>query len=192
MSNENLAEDIVKLLQPTLKDVARKEVGIRMNDLPDIVRQQMDACIDGKCDVIAEKVAEKIPAHNTQKKITLIERQKLEGDPELVLHSHDSNEDLAKIVQDAIANSKPTITVEGHTAHDILDCPTCKPIIIQKLWQDEDYRKRIMESICDDDACRSSMIKMFEDKGLGVNKDVKTTETWAERRLRERRERKPQ
>lgn len=173
MSNENLAENIAELLKPTIKDVTRREVGLSVHDLPDIVRKEMDACIDGKCDAIASKVIEKLPA------IQKGEVPKIEGH---------SNEELAKTIKEIMANTKPTFTVEGHTAHDILDCPTCRPIVIDKLWQDEGYRQKIMENICEDDACRTAISKMFEEKGYGVTKNERT-ETWAERRLRERAER---
>ena len=183
MSDEELMQKVAGLLRPVVEDAARKEVGGRMKDLPgivkkepedlpSIVRSEMDACIDGKCDAIANRVIEKLPEFP-------------KGDVPV-----DYKEDLAKAVQEIMANTKPTISVEGHTAHDILDCPTCKPIVIDTLWKDEGYRQKVMESICEDDACRASISKMFEDKGYGVKENVGTNETWAERRLRERAERK--
>ena len=179
MSNEELMQKVAGMLRPAVKDAAREEVGLRMKDLPGIVqkemeglpgivRKEMDACLDGKCDAIADRLVGKLPKAEAS-----------------IL----SVEDVTKAVKEAMEGSKSPFTVEGHTAHDILDCPTCKPIVVDKLWESEEYRQKVMESICEDDACRAAISKMFTDKGYEVMEAGRKDESWAERRLRERRER---
>ena len=170
-------QKVAGLLRPVVEDAARKEVGGHMKDLPgivkkeleslpEIVRKEMDACLDGKCDAIAERLAVKLPKAETG---TL------------------SLEDITKTVKEAMEGGKIPFSVEGHSAHDILDCPTCRPIVTEKLWASEEYRQKVMENICEDDACREAISKMFTDKGYGVTETVKD-ESWSERRLRERTE----
>ncbi len=148
----------------TLPGIVQKE----MEGLPELVRKEMDACIGGHCETIAEAVLEKLP--------------KAEASTLKV-------EDVTKAVKEALEGAESPLTVQGHSAHDILDCPTCKPLIVDKvrkeLWESEEYRQNVMEKICEDDSCRESMTKMFTEKGIGVKEDV-GTETWAQRRLRER------
>ena len=176
MSGEDLAQKVAGLLKTDVAKAAEGAVDLRMKELPGIVqkemeglptivRQEMDACLDGKCDAIAERLVEKLP--------------KVEASTVKV-------EDVTKAVMAALAEGKSTFNVEGHSAHDILDCPTCKPIVVEKLWENEEYRQKVMERICEDDACRESMTKMFTDKGFGVEENVGKEESWAERRLRER------
>ena len=182
MSGDELAQRITELLKPTVKDAAREEVGRHMGDIGGIVRKEMDECLDEKCDAIASKVAEKLTPG--------------EAPPAL------KSEDIAKAVKGALGETvkealgevKPSVTVEGHTAHDILECPNCKPIVVEALWKDEEYRRQVMERVCEDDECRQAISKMFEGKGYEVRKRGEETreETWAERRLRERRESKPE
>lgn len=185
MSAEDIAQQVASLLKTDAEKFAEGAVDLRMKDLPGIVskeleglpaivRKEMDACLDGKCDAIAERLVEKLPK---SKASTL------------------KVEDVTKAVKTALEEGKSPWTIEGHTAHDILDCPTCKPLIIDKLWDSEEYKQKVMEQICEDDACREAISKMFKDKGHGADKeqgveeDDRKDESWAERRLRERRER---
>ena len=180
MGNENLAQEVADLLKTDAAKAAEGAVNLRMKELPSIVskeleglpgivRKEMDACLDGKCDAIAERLALKLPKAESG---TL------------------SSEALTKVVQEAMEAGKSPFTVEGHTAYDILDCPTCKPIVVNKLWENEEYRQKIMENICEDDDCRNAISKMFADKGFGVTENGgKDDESWSERRLRERTER---
>ena len=173
MSTDELAQKIADNLGSTIREAASDEVGLKMRDLPRIVRKEMDACLDGKCDDIASRLAEKLPR---------VEQHILTG------------EDVAKAVKEAMGEGGPSLTVKGHTAHDILDCPTCRPMVVEGLWKDEGYRQQVMEKVCEDDVCREAISKMFEEKGYEVRKHEEGSgreETWAERRLRERRERKP-
>lgn|GEM_PF-5702857 len=179
MSGEELAQKIAGLLKTDAAEAAKGAVDLRMKDLPGIVskeleglpvivRKEMDACLDGKCDAIAERLVEKLPKAEASMKV----------------------EDVTKSVMAALAEgAKIPFNVEGHSAHDILDCPTCKPIVVEKLWENPEYRQNVMEKICEDDACRESMTKIFKDKGFGVEENVGKDESWADRRLRERRER---
>ena len=196
MSGKGLAQEVANLLKTNVEAAAKGAADLRMKDLsvivqkemeglpgivqkemeglPGIVRQEMDACLDGKCDDIAAKVIEKFP-----------EFPKLEASTLKV-------EDVTKAVMDALAEgSKTPFTVEGHTAHDILDCPTCKPIIVDKLWENEEYRQTMAEKVCEDEECRNLFLKHFEKKGYEGIEAGRKEETWAERRLRERSERKP-
>lgn len=181
MSTEDLAQQVAGLLKTDAAKAAEGAVDRRMKDLPGIVqkemeglpkivRKEMDACLDGKCDAIAEKVLEKLPK---------AEASSLSG------------EDVTKAVKEALAGAKTPFTVEGHTAHDILDCPTCKPIVVEKLWESEEYRQAMAEKVCEDEACRTLFLKKFEEKGYEVVEAGRKDESWAERRLRERGERKP-
>ena len=181
MSGEGLAQQVAELLKSDVEAAAKGATDLRMKDLPvlvskeleglpAIVRKEMDACLDGKCDAIAERLVLKLPK---------VEPGSL------------SVEDLTKAVKVAMEEGKSPFTVEGHTAYDILDCPTCKPLVVDKLWESEEYRQKVMENICEDDACRESMTKLFKDKGYGVKENGGSggaEESWAERRLRERRE----
>ena len=155
------------LFRKDLPGIVQKE----MAGLPELVRKEMDACIGGHCETIAEAVLEKLP--------------KAEASTFKV-------EDVTKAVKEALEGAESPLTVQGHSAHDILDCPTCKPLIVDKvrkeLWESEEYRQTVMEKICEDDTCRESMTKMFTEKGIGVEKDV-GKESWSEKRLRERGER---
>ncbi len=175
MSEQNLALKVAEILKKGVREAAGEAADLRMKELPGIVqkemealpglvRKEMDACIGGHCETIADKVLEKLPkAEVSTLKV----------------------EDVAKAVKEAMEEGKSPLNVEGHTAHDILDCPTCKPLLVDKLWASDEYRQGVMEKICEDDACRESMTKMFTEKGKGVEENV-GTETWAERRLRER------
>ena len=153
-----------------LPGIVQKE----MEGLPGIVRKEMDACLDGKCDTIADKVLEKLPKAEAPMSV----------------------EGFTKAVKEALEGAKTPFTVEGHSAHDILDCPTCKPVILDKLWADEGYRKTMAEKVCEDEECRNLFLKHFDEKGYGPKeKGAKENgggkeESWADRRLRERRERK--
>lgn len=179
MSEQDVALKVAEILKVPIREAAGEAADLRMKELPgivqkemeglpELVRKEMDACIGGHCKTIAEAVLEKLP--------------KAEASTFKV-------EDVTKSVMAALAEGgKTAFNVEGHTAHDILDCPTCKPLIVDKLWASDEYKQNVMEKICEDDACRDSMTKMFTEKGIGVEKDV-GTETWSERRLRERRER---
>jgi len=174
--SENLAQQVADLLKTDVKEAAKGAADLHMKELPGIVqkemeglpaivRKEMDACLDGKCDAIAERLVEKLPKAGASMKV----------------------EDVTKSVLAALAEgAKAPFTVQGHSAHDILDCPTCKPILVKKLWENEEYRQNVMEKICEDDACRESMSKMFKDKGVGVEENVGKEESWAERRLRDR------
>lgn len=175
MSEQDVALKVAEILKTGVREAAGEAADLRMKELPGIVqkemeglpglvRKEMDACIGGHCETIAEAVLEKLP--------------KAEASTLKV-------EDVKKSVMEALKEGKSTFNVEGHTAHDILDCPTCKPLLVDKLWASDEYRQNVMEKICEDDSCRDSMTKMFTEKGIGVEKDV-GTETWSERRLRER------
>lgn len=177
LSVEDISLKVAEILKPGVREAAEGAADLRMKDLPSlvskeleglpsIVRKEMDACLDGKCDAIAERLVAKLP----------------KAEPGTL-----SAEELTKAVKEAMEGSKAHFTVDGHTAHDILDCPTCKPIVIDKLWENEEYKQKVMGQICEDDACREAISKMFTDKGYGVKEDV-GNESWAERRLRERRE----
>lgn len=181
MSGEELAQKIAEILQPAVKDVAREEAGLHMKGIGSIVRREMDACLDGKCDAIASRLVEKLP----------------KAEPP-VLKSEDIvtavKEAMGEAFKEAMEGVKPSFDIQGHTAHDILDCPTCRPIVVKKLWEDEDYRRQVMERVCEDDACRAAVSKIFEEKGYEVRKhgeEPRKEESWAKRRLRERKERKP-
>ena len=176
--SENIAQQVADLLKTDVAEAAKGAADLHMKNIPGIVqkemeglsgivRKEMDACLDGKCDAIAERLAVKLPKAETG---TL------------------SLEDITKTVKEAMEGGKIPFSVEGHSAHDILDCPTCRPIVTEKLWASEEYRQKVMENICEDDACRVSISKMFTDKGYGVKENVKTDESWSERRLRERTE----
>ncbi len=176
MSDQEYALKIAEILKPSVSEAAGEAADLRMKDLSGIVKKELeglpgivDACLDGKCGAIAEAVLEKLP--------------KAEASTLKV-------EDVTKGVMEALAEgaTKIPFNVEGHTAHDILDCPTCKPLILDKLWASDEYKQGVMEKICEDDSCRESMTKMITEKGIGVEKDV-GTETWSEKRLRERGER---
>lgn len=177
MSNKNLAQEVADLLKGDAAKAAEGAVDRRMKDLPGIVskeleglpgivRKEMDECLDGKCDAIAERLVAKLPKASTL-----------------------SGEEITNAVKKAMEGGQTPFNVEGHSAHDILDCPTCRPIVEEKLWANEDYRKKVMENICQDDACRESMSNMFKEKGLGVKEEVEKDEGYSERRLRERAER---
>ena len=176
-----MAVKVAAILKTPLADAAGEAADLRMKELPgivqkemaglpELVRKEMDACIGGHCETIAEAVLEKLP--------------KAEASTFKV-------EDVTKAVKEALEGAESPLTVQGHSAHDILDCPTCRPLLVDKvkkeLWENEEYRQGVMEKICEDDSCRESMTKMFTKKGIGVEKDV-GSETWAERRLRERSE----
>lgn len=179
MSGEDLAQKVAGLLKTDVAKAAEGAVDLRMKDLPGIVhkemeglpgivRKEMDACLDGKCDTIADKVLEKLPKSEAYMAV----------------------EDVTKAVKEALEGSKTPFTVEGHSAHDILDCPTCKPVVIEKLWADEGYRKSMAEKVCEDEECRNLFIKQFDEKGYGAKENGGgKEESWADRRLRERRER---
>lgn len=174
--SEELAQKVADLLKTDVREAAKGAADLRMKDLPGIVRKEMDECLDGKCDAIAARVIEKFPEF-----------------PKVDIPTFPS-EDITKAVKEAMGGSKPTFNVEGHTAHDILDCPTCRPIVVDKLWESEEYRQKVMERICEDDACREAVSKIFKEKGYEVSKHGEEPgkhESWAARRLRERRERKP-
>ena len=149
MSTEDLAQQVADLLKTDVAKAAEGAANLRMKELPGIVqkeleglpgivRKEMDACLDGKCDAIAERLVEKLP--------------KAEA-------STMSGEDVTKAVKAAMEEGQAPFTIEGHTAYDILDCPTCKPIIVNKLWENEEYRQKVMESICEDDACRGGHLQ---------------------------------
>lgn len=180
MSGEDLAQKVAGLLKTDVAKAAEGAVDLRMKDLPGIVqkemdglpgivRKEMDACLDGKCDTIADKVLEKLPKAEASMAV----------------------EDVTKAVKEAMEGSKTPFTVEGHSAHDILDCPTCKPIVVDKLWESEEYRQAMAEKVCEDEECRNLFLKHFEEKGYGAKENVGKGESWADRRLRERRERSP-
>jgi hypothetical protein len=179
VSGEDLAQKVAGLLKTDVAKAAEGAVDLRMKDLPGIVhkemeglpgivRKEMDACLDGKCDAIADRLIAKLPKTET---------------PAL------SGEDVTKAVKEAMERSKTPFTVEGHTAHDILDCPTCKPIVIDTLWESKEYRQAMAEKVCEDEECRNLFLKQFEEKGYGVKENGGKEESWADRRLRERRER---
>lgn len=149
-----------------LPGIVQKE----MEGLPGIVRKEMDACLDGKCDAIAERLVLKLP--------------KAEASTLAI-------EDVTKAVKAAMEGGSTPFSVEGHTAHDILDCPTCKPVIVEKLWESPEYRQAIAEKVCEDEECRALFVKQFESKGYEVIEAGRKDESWAERRLRERSERSP-
>jgi hypothetical protein len=176
MSDKNLAQEVADLLKTDAGKAADRAVDLRMKDLPGIVskeleglpgivRKEMDACLDGKCDAIAERLVAKLP--------------KAEA-------STMSVEDITKAVQAAMEEGGSHLNVEGHTAHDILDCPTCKPIIVNKLWESEEYRQAIAEKVCEDEECRNLFIKQFGEKGYEVTEAGRKDESWSEQRLRER------
>lgn len=176
--SEDLAKQVSALLKGDAEEAAVGAVDLRMKELPGIVkkeleglpgivRKEMDACLDGKCDAIADRLAAKIP--------------KVEA-------STFSGEDITKAVKAAMEEGGAPFKVEGHTAHDILDCPTCKPVIVEKLWENEGYRQAMAEKVCEDEECRALFQKHFEKKGYEVIEAGRKDESWAERRLRERRE----
>ena len=196
MSEEGLAEKIAEMLKPTAEDAAKAAIGSQMKSLEDALGKKIETCIDGKCDSIAAKTAEKL-------------QSELQG------------------IQSKVESS---MSIKGHTPHDIFDCPTCKPIAIEhllkdekhrgglletvckdgvckpivaeNLWKDEEYRKEVLgkllkdetqrgdllEGICTDEACRKDILKIFKEKNIGVTESGRD-ETWAQRRLRERKER---
>lgn len=175
MSEQDVAVKVAEILKKGVREAAEGAADLRMKDLPGIVqkemeglpgivRKEMDACLDGKCDTIADKVLEKLPKAEASMSV----------------------EDVTKAVKEAMEGSTTPFNVEGHSAHDILDCPTCKPIVIDKLWADEGYRKTMAEKVCEDEECRNLFLKTFEEKGYGSKENVGKEETWAERRLRER------
>jgi len=180
MSEQDVAVKVAEILKKGVREAAEGAADLRMKDLPGIVqkemeglpgivRKEMDACLDGKCDTIADKVLEKLPKAEASMSV----------------------EDVTKAVMAALAEgAKTPFTVEGHSAHDILDCPTCKPIVVEKLWADEGYRKTMAEKVCEDEECRNLFLKQLEEKGYEVTEAGRKDESWAERRLRERRERK--
>ncbi len=179
MSEEKLdLKMIAKLLEPEMKRTADAVFESGMKGIGSIV----DACLDGKCDVIATRTKEKLRPDIQEIRERL---EKMESAEPSTL----SVEDITKTVKEALEGAESSLTVQGHSAHDILDCPTCKPLIVDKLWASDEYRQGVMEKICEDDACRESMTKMFTEKGLGVAENVGKDESWAQRRLRERRER---
>ena len=155
------AKGAADLRMKDLPGIVQKE----MEGLPGIVRKEMDACLDGKCDAIADRFIAKLP----------------KAEASVV-----SVEDVTKAVKEAMEGAKPPFTVQGHTAHDILDCPTCKPVILEKLWENEEYRQAIAERVCEDEECRNLFIKQFEEKGYEVREAGRKDESWAARRLRER------
>jgi len=176
MSGEGLAKEIAGLLQTDVEKAVKGATDLRMKELPGIVqkemeglpgivRKEMDACLDGKCDAIADRLVMKLP--------------KAEA-------STMSVEDVTKAVKAAMEEGQAPFKVEGHTAHDILDCPTCKPVIVNKLWESEEYRQAVAEKVCEDEECRNLFIKQFEEKGYEVTEAGRKDESWAERRLRER------
>jgi len=181
LSDKNLAQQVADLLKTDVREAAEGAANLRMKELPGIVqkemeglpgivRKEMDACLDGKCDAIADRLVAKLP--------------KVEA-------STMSVEDITKAVQAAMEEGGSHLNVEGHTAHDILDCPTCKPIIVNKLWESEEYRQAIAEKVCEDEECRNLFIKQFGEKGYEMREVGKEDESWSERRLRERSERNP-
>ena len=201
MSEENLAKRIAEMLKPAAENAAKEAVGLQVKKLEDVLGTKIDECIDGKCDFIATKTAEKL-----QPEIQAI-KSKVEG----------------------------SMSIKGHTPHDIWDCPTCKPItmdhllknekhrgdllemvckdavckpiVTENLWKDEDYRKdlvgklledenqmgELLGRICENEECRKDLSKIFDEKkgeeGVKVIENgERREETWAQRRLRERRE----
>ncbi len=179
MSEEKLdLKMIAKLLEPEMKRTADAVFESGMNGIGSIV----DACLDGKCDVIATRTREKLrpDIQEIRERLEKIER---------VEPSSLAVEDIAKVVKEALEGAESSLTVQGHSAHDILDCPTCKPIIIDKLWQDKEYRQAIAEKACEDEECRTLFTKKLEEKGYEVAKAGRKDESWAQRRLRERKER---
>ena len=191
MSNEDLAQKIADMLKPTAEDAAKAAIGSQMKSLEDVMGRKIETCIDGKCDSIAAKTAEKLRSE----------------------------------IQDIKSKVEGSMSIKGHTPHDIFDCPTCKPIAIdhllkdekhrgglletvckdgvckpllaENLWKDEGYRKdvlgkilkdenqrgNLLEGICTDEACRKDISKIFEEKGYVIGE--KKEETFAERRRRE-------
>ena len=178
MSSEELAQKVAALLNTDAVEAAKGAADLFMKDLdlpsivqkemeglPGIVRKEMDACLDGKCDAIAESLVAKLP----------------KAEASIV-----SVEDVTKAVKEALEGSKTPFNVEGHSAHDILDCPTCKPIVEAKIWESKEYRQTMAEKVCEDEECRNLFLKHYEEKGYGVKENVGKEESWAERRLRER------
>ena len=83
----------------------------------------------------------------------------------------------------------------------------CKPIVTENLWKDKAYRKDIVGKlledetqrgdllgrICEDEECKKDLSKIFDEKKdeeelKVIEDDGRREETWAQRRLRERRE----
>ena len=189
MSEQDVALKVAEILKKPLREAAEGAADLRMKELPGIVqkemeglpgivqkemeglpgivRKEMDACIDGKCDVIADKVLEKLPKAGASMAV----------------------EDITKAVKEAMEGSTTPFNVEGHSAHDILDCPTCKPIVMEKLWENKEYRLVMAEKVCEDEECRNLFLKHFEEKGHGSKENGGSggaEESWADRRLRER------
>lgn len=197
MSDQELAQKVAEILKPTTENAAKVAVTSQMKGLEDALGKRIETCIDGKCDSIAAKTAEKLQSELKEIK------SKVEG----------------------------TTSIKGHTAHDIFDCPTCKPkaiehllkeekhrsglletvckdgvckpIVAENLWKDEEYRKGVLgkilkdetqrgtllEGICTDEDCRRDILKIFKEKNIEVTESV-GEESWAQRRLREMAEEK--
>lgn len=179
-----------KRLLEMIEETTSKVVGDKMNELDQII----DACLDGKCDQFADRAAQKA-------------LEKLKPDIQ------------------AIRDGSTVSETRGHTADDILACPNCRPKVEEGLWSDEKYKDQVagnlikenpgglisalreakaygeveLGEICEDEECRKTIQKIFEEKGYvkkeqgeeGQAAGKAKGESFIERRDREWKERQP-
>ena len=200
MSEGDLAQKIADQLRPAAESAAREAVTSQMSshmkNLEDALGNKIGECIDGKCDVIAAKAVEKLRPE--------IEglTSKVEGAMTVKGHTPHDIFDCPTCKPIALEHLLKDEKHRGGLLEMVCKDGVCRPVVAENLWKDEAYRTDVVEKllkdetqrgsllgrICEDEECRKGISKIFEEKGFEVSESV-GDESWAQRRLRERRER---
>ena len=196
MSDNELAQKIAGMLKPTAENAAKAAIGSQMKSLKDILGTTIETCIDGKCDAIATKAIEKLQPELNDIKSKVKDAMTIKG------HTPHDLWDCPTCKPVAIDHLLKDETHRGGLLETVCTDGVCRPIVAETLWKDEDYRKDVLgkllkdeeqrgpllEGICTDEACRNDIFRILKEKNIEVSERGRD-ETWAQQRLRERKER---
>lgn len=204
MSDTELAQKIAEMLKPTAENAAKaavtSELSVSMKSLEDALGNKIETCIDGKCDDIATKTSERLQSELQKiKKMT-------EGDITVKGHTPHDLWDCPTCKPVAIDHLLKEEKHRSGLLETVCKNGVCKPIVAENLWKDAEYRKDVLgkllkdetqrgsllEGICTDETCRKDLLKKLKEKNIEVSESgsesERKDESWAQKRLRERRE----
>lgn len=191
MSEKDLAQKIADMLKPTAEDAARGAVTSQMKSLEDVMGRKIETCIDGKCETIAAKTAEKIQGEIQDIKSKVKDAMSIKG------HTPHDIFDCPTCKPIAIEHLLKDEKHRGDLLETVCKDGICKPIVAENLWKDKDYKAEVLGKIlkdetqrggllgriCEDEECRKGITKIFTEKGYVIGE--KKEETFAQRRRRE-------